>query len=106
YAYIVFEVPVDHPDVCPPAEAGAVGVDRNVGQATDSTGAVHALPDTTVTTVEDAQSKRYPRRMARQQKGSHRRRGTAGKLRKLHRRQTRRRDTATHQVSRKIADTA
>ncbi|MCY4523067.1 MAG: transposase, partial [Caldilineaceae bacterium] len=67
YAYIVFEVPVDHPDVCPPAESGAVGVDRNVGQATDSTGALHALPDTT---VEDAKIKRYQRRMARQQKGS------------------------------------
>ncbi|MXZ43225.1 MAG: hypothetical protein F4Z18_16075 [Caldilineaceae bacterium SB0666_bin_21] len=48
YAYIVFEVPVDHPDVCRPAAEGAVGVDRNVGQATDSTGAVHEIPDTTV----------------------------------------------------------
>ncbi len=103
YAYIVFEVPVDHPDVCPPAEAGAVGVDRNVGQATDSTGALHALPDTT---VEDAKIKRYQRRMARQQKGSNRRRGTGGKLRKLQRRKARRRDNATHQISRKVADTA
>ncbi len=103
YAYIVFEVPVDHPDVCQPAETGAVGVDRNVGQATDSTGEVHALPDTT---VEDAKIKRYQRRMARQQKGSNRRRGTAGKLRKLHRKRARRRDNATHQISRKVADTA
>ena len=79
YAYIVFEVPVDHPDVCRPAAEGAVGVDRNVGQATDSTGAVHEIPDTT---VEDAKIKRYQRRMAR------------------------RRDNATHQGSRKIADTA
>ncbi len=103
YAYIVFEVPVDHPDVCQPAESGAVGVDRNVGQATDSTGTVHALPDTT---VEDAKIKRYQRRMARQQKGSKRRRGTGGKLRKLERKRARRRDTATHQSSRKMADTA
>ena len=36
YAYIVFEVPEDHPDVCRPAETGAVGIDRNVGQATDT----------------------------------------------------------------------
>ena len=47
YAYIVFEVPVDHPDVCRPAESGAVGINLNAGQATDSTGAVHAIPDTT-----------------------------------------------------------
>ena len=103
YAYIVFEVPVDHPDVCQPAESEAVGVDRNVGQATDSTGALHAIPDTT---VEDAKIKRYQRRMARQQKGSNRRRGTAGKLRKLQRRKARCRDNATHQISRKVADTA
>ena len=103
YACIVFEVPVDHPDVCQPAAEGAVGVDRNVGQATDSTGAVHALPDTT---VEDAKIKRYRRRMARQQKGSNRRRRTGGKLRKLQRKRARRRDNATHQVSRKVADTA
>ena len=103
YAYIVFEVPEDHPDVCRPAETGAVGIDRNVGQATDSTGEVHALPDTT---VEDAKIKRYQRRMARQQKGSHRRRGTGGKLRKLQRRKARRRDNATHQISRKVANTA
>ena len=62
-AYIVFKVPVDHPDVCQPAEEGAVGVDRNVGQATDSTGTLHTLPGTT---VEDAKIKRYQRRMARQ----------------------------------------
>jgi len=103
YAYIVFKVPVDHPDVCRPAESGAVGVDRNVGQATDSTGAVHAIPDSS---VEDAKIKRYQRRMARQQKGSNRRRGTGGKLRKLQRKRARRRDTATHQISRKMADTA
>ena len=103
YAYIVFEVPEDHPDVCQPAAEGAVGVDRNVGQATDSTGEVHVLPDTT---VEDAKIKRYQRRMARQQKGSNRRRRTGGKLRKLQRRKARHLDNATHQVSRKIADTA
>ncbi len=50
--------------------------------------------------------KRYQRRTARQQKGSQRRRGTAGKLRKLQRRKARHRDTVTHRISRKIADTA
>ncbi len=66
-------------------------MDRNVGQATDSTGAVHEIPDTI---VEDAKIKRYQRRMARQQKGSNRYRGAAGKPRKLHRKRARRRDTA------------
>ena len=103
YAYIVFEVPVDHSDVGQPVAEGAVGVDRNVGQATDSTGETHAIPDTS---VEDAKIKRYQRKFARQQKGSKRRRGTAGKLRKLHRKQARKRDTATHRSSRRIADTA
>ena len=102
YAYIVFEVPVDHPDVVPPAVEGAVGVDRNVGQATDSTGRRHTVTDDP---REMAKIKRYQRRMARQQKGSNRRRGTANKLRKLHRKRARRRDSETHRVSRKIADT-
>ena len=87
--------------VPPPAE-GAVGVDRNVGQATDSTGRRHTVTDDP---RETARIKRYQRRMARQQKGSHRRRGTANKLRKLHRKRARRRDSETHRVSRKIADT-
>ena len=102
YAYIVFEVSVDHPDVCRPAEAGAVGVDRNVGQSTDSTGVKHEIPDTT---VDDAKIKRYQRKFARQKKGSNRRRRTAGQLRKLHRKRARKRDDATHQISRALADT-
>ena len=103
YAYIVFEVPANHPDAVPPATEGAVGVDRNVGQATDSTGEVHEIPNTS---VEDAKIKRYQRKFARQQKGSKRHRGTAGKLHKLHRKRARKRDTATHRSSRQIADTA
>ena len=99
----MFEVPVDHSDVCRPAEEGAVSVDRNVEQATDSTGVVHAIPDTT---VEDAKIKRYQHRMARQQKGSQRRRGTGGKLRELQRKKARRRDNATHHISRQVADTS
>ena len=104
YAYIVFEVPEDHPDVCRPAGSGAVGVDRNVGQATDSTGALHALPDTT---VEDAKIKRYQRRMARQQKGSKRRRGTGGKTAQTPAQTAPDGGTRPHhQISRKVADTA
>ena len=102
YAYIAFEVPVDHPDAVPPPTEGAVGVDRNVGQVTDSTGRQHTITDDK---RETAKIKRYQRKCNRQKKGSNRRRGTANKLRKLHRKRARRRDSETHQVSRKIADT-
>ena len=44
YAYIVFEVPEDHPDVCRPAETGAVGIDRNTGHGQHGRS---PLPDTT-----------------------------------------------------------
>ena len=47
------------PRVCRPAETGAVGIDRNVGQAT-STGEVHALPDTTVEDQDQAVSAGWP----------------------------------------------
>ncbi|MCE2468322.1 MAG: hypothetical protein J4G06_09960, partial [Caldilineaceae bacterium] len=43
YAHVFHEVPADR---LPPAATGALGVDRNVGQATDSDGHVYALPDT------------------------------------------------------------
>lgn len=63
YAHTVSEVPGDHPDMRQPASKGAVGVDRNVGQATDSTEAKHTIPDTT---VDHAKIKRYQRKFARQ----------------------------------------
>ena len=100
YACITFEVPVDHPDVVPPAAEGAVGVDRNVGQATDSTGRKHTVTDDK---CETAKIKRYQRRMARQKKGSNRRRGTANKLRKLHRKRARHHDARTGTGGERVA---
>ena len=112
YAYICFEVPADHADVVQPAPDGALGLDRNVGQATDSDGKVHAMPDTDRT---DAQIKRLQRELSRKQgwgprsrgqRKSNRGRRINGRLQKLHRQRARKRDDATHQTSRKLADTA
>ena len=44
YAYVCCEVPAEQ--VKQPAAEGALGLDRNVGQATDSEGTVYAMPDT------------------------------------------------------------
>ena len=112
YAYICFEVPADHADVVQPAQDGALGLDRNVGQATDSDGKVHDMPDTDRT---DAQIKRLQRELSRKQgwgprsrgkRKSNRGRRINGRLQKLHRQRARKRDDATHQTSRKLADTA
>ena len=112
YAYICFEVPADHADVVQPAQDGALGLDRNVGQATDSDGKVHDMPDTDRT---DAQIKRLQRELSRKQgwgprsrgkRKSNRGRRINGRLQKLHRKGARKRDDATHQTSRKLADTA
>ena len=70
YAYVCYEVPAEQ--VRQPAPDGALGLDRNVGQATDSEGTVYAMPDTD----------------------------------KLDAQISRKRDDATHQASRKLADTA
>ena len=43
YAHVCYEVPADQ--VRPPAADGALGLDRNAGQATDSDGVVYAMPD-------------------------------------------------------------
>ena len=101
YAYVTYAVPSELLPEVP--TTGAVGVDRNVGQCTDSDGQTHALP---ATAVEDAKIKRYQRKWHRQRKDSNRRRRTGHKLGKLHRKQVRRRDTAMHTVSRKLADKA
>ncbi len=44
YAYVVYAVPADQ--VKPGAQDSVVGLDRNVGQATDNTGTVHRMTDT------------------------------------------------------------
>ena len=109
YAYVCYEVPAEH--VKQPAPDGALGLDRNVGQATDSEGTVYALPDTGKL---DANIKRKQRELSRKQgwgpkdkrPKSNRGRRVNGQLQKRHRQRKRKRDDATHQASRTLAETA
>ena len=109
YANVVYEVPAGLLEA--PAADGALGLDRNVGQATDSDGAVYAQPDMAKL---DANIKRKERKAAKararsRQTGqpmSNRGRRICGQLRKLHRKKKRRRENAAHQHSRQLADTA
>ena len=99
YAYVCYEVPAEH--VKQPAPDGALGLDRNVGQATDSEGTVYALPDTDQL---DANIKRKQRELSRKRgwgpqdkrPKSNRGRRVNGQLQKRHRQRKRKRDDATH----------
>ena len=109
YAHVCYEVPAEQ--VKQPAADGALGLDCNVGQATDSDGTVYAMPDTDKL---DAQIARKQRELSRKQgwgpkdrrPKSNRGRRVNGQLTKLQRKRARKRDDATHQASRKLADTA
>ena len=109
YAYVFHEVPADQ--LKQPAWTGAIGVDRNVGQATDSDGEMYAVPDDPKL---DAKIKRKQRRADKARERSrksgkpmsNRGRRVCGQLKKLQRKQKRRRENATHQHSRKMANTA
>ena len=109
YAYVCYDVPAEH--VKQPAPDGALGLDRNVGQATDSEGTVYAMPDTDQL---DANIQRKQRELSRKQgwgpqdkrPKSNRGRRVNGQLQKLHRKRRRRRDNATHQTSRTLVETA
>ena len=106
YAHVCYEVPADQ--VWPPAVDGALGLDRNVGQATDSDGVVYAMPDTDRL---DAQIARKQRELSRKQDWrpkdrrpkSNRGRRVNGQLSKLHHQRRCQRDNATHQTSRTLA---
>ena len=84
-------------------DGSAVGVDRNVGQCALSTGEIMRMPD--LSRLE-ARKRRYQRRMARQVKGSGRRRRTRSKLAKASRRIANVRANWCHRASRGIADAA
>ena len=109
YAYVFYEVPADQ--LKQPAWTGAVGVDRNVGQATDSNNKVYAVPDDPKL---EAKIKRKQRELSRKQgwgpndkrPKSNRGRRVCGQLKKLNRKQKRRRENAAHQHSRKMVDKA
>ena len=109
YAYVFHEVPADQ--LKPPAWTGAVGVDRNVGQATDSDGEVYEVPDdpkldANIKRKQRQADKARARSKANGQPMSNRGRRICGQLKKRQRKQKRRRENAAHQHSRKLADTA
>ena len=99
FCTVFYEVGVEARD----DDGSSVGVDRNVGQCALSTGEVIRLPD--LARLE-ARKRRYQRRMARQAKGSNRRRRTRGKLSRTCRRIAGVRSNWCHQASRRVADTA
>ena len=110
YAVVSYLVPPER--LKQPAWTGAVGLDRNVGQATDSDGVVYESPDDSQL---DTKIKRKQRELSRKkgwgpksrgQKKSNRGRRVAGQLQKLHRKKKRRRENAAHQHSRQLANTA
>ena len=63
YAHVCYEVPAEQ--VRQPAADGALGLDRNVGQATDSEGTVYAMPDTDRLDAQIARKQREAEPQAR-----------------------------------------
>ena len=109
YAYVFYEVPADL--LKQPAWTGVIGVDRNVGQATDSNKEVYAVPDDPklegkIKRKERKKAKSLARSKANGKPMSNRGRRIGGQLKKLKRKQKRRREDAAHQHSRKMADAA
>ena len=109
YAYVFHEVPADQ--LKQPAWTGAIGVDRNVGQATDSHKEVYEVPDDPklegkIKRKERKKAKSLARSKDNGQPMSNRGRRIGGQLKKMKRKQKRRREDAAHQHSRKMADTA
>ena len=101
YAYIAYAVPAA--SVKQGAPAGVLGLDRNVGQVTDSTGHVYRLTDQTKLAAKIRRKQRY---QARKRKGSLRYRRIGGQLTRLWRKQKRIRANDTHHISRALADKA
>ena len=101
YAYITYEIPVGM--AVQGASEGTIGLDRNVGQATDSNGTVYRMADQSKLADK---AKRKQRLLVRKVRGSVRYRRIGGQLTKLKRKQARIRSNDTHQISRALADTA
>ncbi len=109
YAHVFHEVPADRVPLL--AATGTLGLDRNVGQATDSDGCIYTVPDAAKL---EANSKRKQRKAdkARErsrrngQPLSHRGRRICGQLSKPRRKQKRKRQSAACQPNRTLADTA
>ena len=84
YAYIAYAVPAE--SVKQGAATGVLGLDRNVGQVTDSTGHLYRLTDQSPL---EAKIRRQQRHLARKRRGSGRGRRLGGQLRQLKRKQAR-----------------
>ncbi len=82
---------------------GVLGLDRNVGQVTDSNGTLYPMSDLGRLEAKIARKQRL---RARKRKGSVRARRLGGQLTKLRRKQKRVRDNDTHHISRALADKA
>ena len=101
YVYLTYAVPAD--SVRTGAATGVLGLDRNVGQVTASTGHVYPLTDQSQL---EAKIRRKQRHLARKRRGSRRCRRLGGQLRQLKRKQARIRANDTHHISRALADMA
>ena len=96
-AFVSYEVEAERR----PDDGEILGVDMNTRQVATSDGDFHHLPDLK---KKEARRKRYQRRMARQVKGSNRRKDTKKKLAKVSRKIANIRKNWIHQTTREIAD--
>ena len=96
-AFIFYEVEVEERT----DDGKVLGVDMNVRQVADSDGHFYFLPDLR---SKEARKKKYQRRMARQVKGSNRRKDTKKKLGKVSRKIANIRKNWIHQTTSELAD--
>ena len=96
-AFVSYEVEVERRQ----DDGEFLGVDMNVRQVATSDGYFYFLPDLR---KKEARRKRYQRRMARQVKGSNRRKNTKKKLAKMSRKIANIRKNWIHQTTKEIAE--
>ena len=95
-AFVSYEVEAERR----PDDGEILGVDMNTRQVATSDGDFHHLPDLK---KKEARRKRYQRRMARQVKGSNRRKDTKKKLAKVSRKIANIRKNWVHQTTKEIS---
>jgi len=96
-AFVSYEVEVEQKS----DDGEFLGIDMNTRQVATSDGHFYFLPDLK---KKEARRRRYQRRMARQVKGSNRRKDTKKKLAKMSRKIANIRKNWIHQTTREIAD--
>lgn len=99
YVTVCYAIPVVERE----DDGTSIGLDMNAGQVTSSTGVICCMP---ISNRLEARKRRYQRQIARQRKGSHRRRKTLSKLSKTTRRIANRRHNWQHHVSRRLSSQA